>query len=293
MVEKRVTLENGETIYYRERTGGEKPLVLIHGNMSSSRHWKLLFDSLDPKYKLYAPDLRGFGQSTYHNKISSLTDFANDVKQFVDAIGLANFSIIGWSLGGGVAMRFTIDYPDYIEKMVLLASISTRGYPIFSMNEDGTFNVKKRLKTLIEIETDYRTKWMQQLYETNNRKELKKVLNSLIFNVNHPDEATYEEAIEDMIRQRNLAEANHAINIFNISNHFNGTFSGTDEAKLINVPVLNIYGDQDRTVTKRMINEIDADLSHCVTTVELKNCGHAPAVDDLPTLLHELEKFLQ
>lgn len=293
MEEKQVTLDNGETIFYRERSGGEVPVILIHGNMSSSKHWETLMHSLAPKYKLFAPDLRGFGQSTYYTKIQSVNDFAYDLKQFSEKLGLKKFSLIGWSLGGAVVMRFTLDYPELVEKLVLLASVSTRGYPIFSMDEDGTFNFKKRLKSLSEIETDYRTKWMQHLYDTNNREELKKFLKSFIYNVNEPDEKIYEAALEAMIQQRNLAEANHTINSFNISNHFNGTFEGTDEAKEIHVPVLNIYGDKDRTVTKRMIEEIKNDLSHCVTTVELKNCGHAPEIDDLPKLTREIENFLQ
>lgn len=293
MEQKRVTIHNGETIFYQKRSGGEKAVILIHGNMSSSNHWKTLMNVLDPKYTLYAPDLRGFGLSTYHQTIKSLKDFSDDIKQLVDGLGLTKVSLIGWSLGGGVAMRFALDYPELVEKIVLLASISTRGYPIFSMNKDRTFNVKKRLKTLEEIKSDYRMTWMEELYKTNNRKELKNVLNNLIFTVNQPDEQTYEEAIDNMLKQRNLAEANHAINMFNISNHFNGTFHGTDEAKNIHVPVLNIYGDQDRTVTKRMIDEINTDLRDCVKTVKLENCGHAPEIDDLPTLKQEIEKFLQ
>lgn len=292
MEEAYVTLKNGETIFYRKRPGGDKAVLLIHGNMSSSNHWKRLMRVFDERFTVFAPDLRGFGLSTYNETITSLKDFSDDIKLFVDEIGLRKFSVIGWSLGGGVAMRFTLDYPQHVEKLVLLASISTRGYPIFSMNEDGTFNVKKRLKTMDEIASDYRTKWMEKLYESNDRQMLKKLLDSLIFSVNRPPEEMYEEAIDDMLKQRNLVEANHAINIFNISDKFNGTFHGTDETKNINVPVLNIYGVYDRTVTKRMIDEIAADLAHCVTTVKLKNCGHAPDVDDLPTLKQEIETFL-
>lgn len=173
MEEAYVTLKNGETIFYRKRPGGDKAVLLIHGNMSSSNHWKRLMRVFDERFTVFAPDLRGFGLSTYNETITSLKDFSDDIKLFVDEIGLRKFSVIGWSLGGGVAMRFTLDYPQHVEKLVLLASISTRGYPIFSMNEDGTFNVKKRLKTMDEIASDYRTKWMEKLYESNDRQMLK------------------------------------------------------------------------------------------------------------------------
>src|ERR671926_1254173 len=85
---KEVHLPNGETLAYREREGGEQKVLLLHGNMTSSKHWDLVYENIDAKYKLYAVDLRGFGQSTYNHLITSIKDFSDDVKLFVDAIGL-------------------------------------------------------------------------------------------------------------------------------------------------------------------------------------------------------------
>ena len=48
-------------------------------------------DAIDPKYKMYAPDLRGFGESSYHNRVTSIKDFSDDLKGFVDALGLERF----------------------------------------------------------------------------------------------------------------------------------------------------------------------------------------------------------
>ena len=68
MTLQKVTLANNEQIAYRERDGGEKIVILVHGNMTSSKHWDVLMDALDPKYKVYALDLRGFGESSYTNR---------------------------------------------------------------------------------------------------------------------------------------------------------------------------------------------------------------------------------
>ena len=110
---KEVQLTNGETIAYREREGGEKKVLLIHGNMTSSKHWDLVLDNMAEEFKLYALDLRGFGNSSYNQLITSIKDFSDDVKLFVDEIGLKDFAIVGWSTGGAVAMQFAADYPDY------------------------------------------------------------------------------------------------------------------------------------------------------------------------------------
>ena len=115
---KHVQLPNGETIAYQEREGGHKKVLLIHGNMTSSVHWDLVLENIDPRYKLYAIDMRGFGRSTYHNQIRSIKDFSDDVSEFVRAISLSDFSIIGWSTGGAVAMQYVADNPGMCNKLV-------------------------------------------------------------------------------------------------------------------------------------------------------------------------------
>lgn len=289
---KKIKIKNGETIGYRERLGGKHHIILLHGNMMSSKHWDVLIGELDERYTIFAPDLRGFGFSSYNEKISSIANFSEDLKQFVDKLELNNFSLLGWSTGGAVVMQFAIDYPSLVKKVILMASVSTRGYPFFATNEQGLLDVKSRLKTYEEIKADPRTKMMQDLYNTKNKDKLKKVWNQLIYIDKQPSEEKFNEYVDDMLTQRNLAEVYHALNTFNISPEHNGMFAGTNEAKEINVPVLNLYGEKDLVVTKRMTDEITEDLQHCVQTVELKGCGHSPIVDDLPQLKRIIEAYL-
>ncbi|MUV37695.1 3-oxoadipate enol-lactonase [Lentibacillus sp. JNUCC-1] len=123
---KKVELSNGETLAYRERDGGDDVVLLIHGNMTSSVHWDVVFEHMPENYKLYAVDLRGFGESSYHKQITSIKDFSDDVKQFVDVVGLKQFALVGWSLGGAVSQQFCADYPGYCDRLFLLASASSR-----------------------------------------------------------------------------------------------------------------------------------------------------------------------
>ena len=141
----KVNLSNGETLSYRKREGGDELVLLVHGNMTSSKHWDLLMESMDERFTIYAVDMRGFGESTYNKRITSIKDFSDDIKLFVDVLELKDFTIIGWSTGGNVAMQFCADYPGYSKKLVLFASGSTRGYPFYSSNADGTPDFTKRL----------------------------------------------------------------------------------------------------------------------------------------------------
>lgn len=292
VVLKKVELPNGETLAYREREGGEKKLLLIHGNMTSSKHWDLVLESMDPSFKIYAVDMRGFGESTYHQPIRTIKDFSDDIKLFVEAIQLTDFSIVGWSTGGCVAMQFVADYPGICDRLVLLASGSTRGYPFYGLTEDGQVDVNNRLQTIEDVRKDSKTLTIQGAYDSGNREVLKATWNMLIYTKNQPSPDRYEEYVDDMLTQRNLAEVYHALNTFNISSVHNGLTDGTNQAKDITIPTLVLRGDRDYVVLENMATEIMEDLGEHARFVELKDCGHSPLVDDLEQLLKEMTDFL-
>lgn len=289
----KVELSNGETLSYRKRDGGEELVLLVHGNMTSSKHWDLLMESMDERFTIYAVDMRGFGESTYNKRITSIKDFSDDIKLFVDALELKNFTIIGWSTGGNVAMQFCADYPDYSKKLVLFASGSTRGYPFYSSNADGTPDLTKRLATIEQIEQDpVKTIPMQQMYDTKNRDGLKFVWNSVIYTQNQPDEARYEQYVDDMLTQRNLADVYHALNTFNISAVDNVVARGTNQVKDIHIPTFVLYGDRDFVVTGAMTTEIIEDFAGQAQIMKLANCGHSPLVDCLDETKEAIEEFI-
>lgn len=293
MALKEVRLKNGETITYRERPGGEEVIVLVHGNMTSSKHWDILIDALDPAYTIVAPDLRGFGGSTYNKRITSIRDFSEDLYDFTEQLGLESFSLAGWSTGGAVSMQFTADHPERVRKLVLLASASTRGYPFYGVKPDGTPDPENRLQTIEEIEQDAgKTKPMQELYNSGNREGLKAVWNAVIYTKRQPDPERYEAYVDDMLTQRNLADVYHALNTFNISAVHNGVTQGSNQAKDIRVPVLVLRGDRDLVVTKEMTDEIMADLGNNAVFVSLEDNGHSPLIDDLDGLKESIETFL-
>lgn len=283
-------LANGETLGYRERDGGDRVLLLIHGNMTSSKHWDLVMEALPENFKVYAVDLRGFGISTYYKPIETIKDFSDDVKQFVDALALEYFSICGWSTGGAVAMQFTVDYPKAVNKIILLASASTRGYPFYSVN---AFGQQVRLTKKEEVLKDF-TKAIPVLraYQNRDKLFLRNMWDFVIYNNNKPNSARYEEYLEDMLTQRNLVDVYQALNLYNISGVPNGINEGTNQAKNINVPTLVLWGENDLVVSEKMTKEIVEDLGENATLKVLRNCGHSPLVDGLDQLVNEMVTFL-
>ena len=290
---KKVELPNGETLTYRERTGEGQLVILVHGNMTSSKHWDYLMDSLDETYHIIAPDLRGFGGSSYHGRVTHIRDFTEDLKLFVDALALKDFALVGWSTGGMVCMQYCALYPDDCTKLVLLASGSTRGYPFYGTTPDGQVDITNRLTTVEEVEQDQsKTKAMQALYDARNKEGLKAVWNASIYTHYKPDEAKYEEYIEDMLTQRNLADVYHSLNTFNISTIDHDAGKGTGEVKSIAQPVLVIFGERDYVVPEYMTNQIIEDFEGRAKVVKLEDCGHSPLIDQLQLLTAEIERFL-
>lgn len=290
---KKVPLSNGETIAYRERAGGDELIILVHGNMTSSKHWDVLMETLGERFTILSPDLRGFGQSSYQKRVSHIHDFSEDLKLWVDALGLKNFTLVGWSTGGAVAMQFCADYPGLCHKLILLASASTRGYAFYASNPDGSPNLLKRLLTLEEVEKDsVKTVPMQNLYDSANREGLKAVWNALIYTHKQPSELQYEAYIDDMLTQRNLADVYHVLNTFNISSKKNEVSHGQNEVAKIQIPTLIIYGDRDYVVPETMTKEIIDDFEGRAKVVKLSNSGHSPLIDDLPQLVNQIELFI-
>ena len=291
IVLKKVALSNGEEIAYREREGGEDIVILVHGNMTSSVHWDLVMENLSERYKVYAIDMRGFGESSYNKKITAIKDFSDDLKLWVDKIGIKDFNLVGWSTGGCVSMQFCADYPGYCKALFLQSSGSTRGYPYYPLGADGKLDINNRIKSLGDMYQDSKRLAVQGAYDTKNYELLRQTWNMVIYTNKQPDEERYQKYLEDMTTQRNLAEVYQALNIFNISAVHNGLTEGEDRVKDINIPTLITWGENDLVVTKNMTEEIREDFGEKAKYKELKGCGHSPLIDDLEQLLTVMEDF--
>jgi pimeloyl-ACP methyl ester carboxylesterase len=287
-----VELETGETLGYRYRQGGERVLLLIHGNMTSSRHWDVLIEALDPGYTVYAVDLRGFGISTYNQPIRDLDDFAEDVRLFMEKLGIPPCSVVGWSTGGGVAMLLAAKYPRLVEKLILLCSLSTRGYPMYQLDAQG--QPVKRFQTREEIAQDtVRTQPILNAYARKDGTFLKALWESVIYTRKLPEPERYEEYVADMCTQRNLVEIYDANNRFNISHEHNGLAAGSGLVSRIEAPVLILRGEHDLVVTEQMSLEVKEDFGERAQYVVLTGCGHSPLIDDLEQLVRRIESFVQ
>ncbi|MET8063000.1 alpha/beta fold hydrolase [Micromonospora sp. NPDC005313] len=110
------------------------PVLLVHGNVSSSAFWEPLLARLPETLRAVAPDLRGYGETDTApvDATRGLDDFADDVAALLDAPELfrpgARPVVAGHSLGGGVTMRLLVDRPERIAGLLLEAPVSPYGF---------------------------------------------------------------------------------------------------------------------------------------------------------------------
>jgi pimeloyl-ACP methyl ester carboxylesterase len=291
---KTVDLKNGETLGYRKSGDGENVIVLVHGNMSSSIHWDTVMASLPEQYTAYAVDLRGFGTSSYNKRISSLKELSEDLKLFADELGLNKFALVGWSTGGGVVMYFAIDYPEMVEKLILVESVGIKGYPMLKKDEKGQPILGQYLKTKEEIEADpIQVKPILDAYEIKNKEFIRLVWDSAIYIFKKPDEVRYDAYLDEILLQRNLVDIDYALVHFNISNEHNGVLQGSGEISKLKTPTLVIQGEDDLVVPKTMGIEIANAMGKVARLELLPNGGHAPLEDNLNRFMNLVLDFLQ
>jgi pimeloyl-ACP methyl ester carboxylesterase len=117
---KQITL-HGHRVSYR--IAGEGPVVgLIHGITESAEVWRDVMPRLARHYTVIAGDLLGHGRSAKPRGDYSLGAYASGMRDLLGALGFERGTVVGRSLGGGIAMQFAYQYPEYTERMVLVSS---------------------------------------------------------------------------------------------------------------------------------------------------------------------------
>jgi pimeloyl-ACP methyl ester carboxylesterase len=118
--ERTVTL-HGHAFSYRD-SGTGPALLFIHGLLGSQKQWVHLVDRLDEDHRLIVPDLFGHGESAKPVGDYSLGAHAATLRDLLDRLGIEQVSLVGHSLGGGIAMVFAYLFPERVDKLVLVAS---------------------------------------------------------------------------------------------------------------------------------------------------------------------------
>jgi pimeloyl-ACP methyl ester carboxylesterase len=102
--------------------GDGPPLLLLHGISDDSSSWLPVMGALAEEHTVIAPDLLGHGQSDKPRADYSVAAFSNGMRDLLDVLDVERVTVVGHSLGGGVAAQLAYQYPERVERLVLVST---------------------------------------------------------------------------------------------------------------------------------------------------------------------------
>jgi pimeloyl-ACP methyl ester carboxylesterase len=131
---------NGIDLYY-EIHGAGRPLVLLHGGLMSGETFGPVLPMLAEKYQVVVPDLQGHGRTADIDRPIDMRLMADDIAALIDYLGLEKPDVVGYSLGGGVALHIAVKHPDKVRRLVLVsANIRRDAIPPEMLAQQGQVN---------------------------------------------------------------------------------------------------------------------------------------------------------
>lgn len=118
----------GKTFVLESGSPGNPELILLHGSCSNSAFWFMEMSALSPMFHVLAVDILGEAGNSDENRLDFGGDgYAGWLKEVMDAFSIKKAAVMGNSLGGWMALKFSVNYPEYVSKLVLVASSGLSG----------------------------------------------------------------------------------------------------------------------------------------------------------------------
>jgi pimeloyl-ACP methyl ester carboxylesterase len=254
------TRVNGVRIHYQE-AGDDKaaPMILIHGFISSNLIWtNTLLPLAGEGFRVIAPDLPGYGYSDKPaNAEYTIAEQAATMIGLMDRLQIKKAIIVGASYGGAIAATMALDYPERVEKLILVGAVT---------NDDAKKNLLLRISCLpiigdIATPLFLGSRWILRKRMEDMYRRMGKPVNDRMVAARHHLLAT-ANAQRAMIRTARRWSANRI----------------EREVSLIRRPTLLVWGDQDDHIPLEDAFKL-RDAMPNAKLVVFRNCGHLPPAE--------------
>ena len=265
-----------------------KTILLLHGKNFSIAYWEQTIKELSKAgFRVIATDQIGFGKSTKPvNYQYSFQQLALNTKSILDSLNINKIMVLGHSMGGMLATRFALSYPEMTDKLILENPIGLEDYKVLTSYQTIDANYQIELKNTVESYRNYQLKYY---YDNTWKPQYDRWLNLLAgwtLHKDYPIIAWNAALTTDMIFTQPV--------VYEFGN--------------IKCPTLLIIGTRDRTAIGRerapkdiqlkmgLYNELGKKTQKAIpnsTLVELDNVGHLPHIESFDRFIKPLIEFLQ
>jgi pimeloyl-ACP methyl ester carboxylesterase len=244
-----IVIEN--SLVHYEVIGRGKPVIFLHGWLGSWRYWMGTMEALARRYRCYALDFWGFGDSDKSRMNCSVSDYLALVDQFMDRMGLIDAPVIGHSMGGTIAMRLGLEYPHRVSKLITVSApvLGRSVTPIIHLASHPTLN---------------RLFWKRQVIATWGRPLLHRWIATNW-------QVWYREILEDVLKVTREAAQQSGYGLIH-----------TDlrpQLKHLQMPVVAIHGAKDTVVNPGEVNHFKNGHLHCSKALVFDKSQHFPMLD--------------
>jgi pimeloyl-ACP methyl ester carboxylesterase len=255
-----IKVGNINTRYWESGDKGT-PVILVHGLGGSLENWVRNIESLGQRYRVYAPDLKGFGRTDKTPVLRDLDELMQFFNDFMAVQHIGKASLVGNSMGGGLVLAFAIQFPQKVDKLVLVDNAL--------MGRDVIIDFK-----VVSVPI------LGELLSRTSRKSTASLWRKVVFDpslvTEELVELTYQLAIIPGASKALLATARAGIGIR--GQRAKLTRPLLEGAAKIGVPTLIIWGQQDRIIPVAHAHIAAKTIPRARLEI-FDRCGHMPQLE--------------
>lgn len=245
-----------------ERGGSGPSVLLIHGVGGDGSNWSPIAAKLREHFDVITMDLRGHGGSDLIVGSIDAHDLARDAKQVLDETGVKRCAVVGFSLGGAVALALTLDHPERIDKLAVLGTVCGR-------TDEDREKAKQRIEFLRQNGTAALAESNRERWFTDE------------FRRRHPD------IVDRRVAQVSACDGPSYLYAFTVF----ATADFADRLQDIRVPTLIVTGEHDLAATPRMAQLMGDRIADSEVHV-LPGLRHSLLIEATATVTELLQAFL-
>ena len=229
---------------------GKKPILLLHGLGIDATSWGYQIPVMVQRgLRPIAIDIPGFGRSKFNQKIWSIRNAARNIQIFCESLQINHLVAVGISMGGTIALRMAIDYPELLDRLVLVNTFAC----LRKNNAQNAGYLLRRFLRGVMVGPQAQAKLVaKRIFPGSDQAELRSLL---VDQIQHMDSRIYRQAMFSL-----------------------GLFDVRKQLSKIDIPTLIITGEIDSTVSPVLQKVLTSSIPHAVQII-IPKAGHAVTID--------------